>query len=141
VFSVILHYCCVQKIRRKQFVMSEVKEGNENVKCMGKPLNGTNCLGEVFVYPCAACLPQSITRKDKLPQEERMSAVRRRRAGEPGSHCPWQHRAAPQLSLYRLHCNLTAVKGRSRNRQAQGSWPSNPDNNLANTKLKVRMGI
>lgn len=51
-------------------MMSEVQEGDENVNCRKKLLNGTNCLGEVFVYPCAACLPQSIIRKDKPPQEE-----------------------------------------------------------------------
>lgn len=57
--------------------MSEVKKGNENVKCGKKLLNGTKCLGEVFVYPCAACLSQSITTKDKKPQEGWMSSVRR----------------------------------------------------------------
>lgn len=49
--------------------MSEVKKGNENVKCRKKLLNGTKCLGEVFVYPCAACRSQSIITKDKEPQE------------------------------------------------------------------------
>lgn len=45
--------------------MSEVKKGNENVKCRKKLLNGTKCLSEVFVYPCAACRSQSIITKDK----------------------------------------------------------------------------
>ncbi|EOB07443.1 hypothetical protein Anapl_06621 [Anas platyrhynchos] len=36
--------CCVQKTRSKQLVMSEVKKGNENVKCGKKLLNGTKCL-------------------------------------------------------------------------------------------------
>lgn len=62
-----------RKKRCKQLVMSEVKEGNENVKSARKLLNGTKCLGGEFVCPCAACLPQSITRKDEPPQEEWMS--------------------------------------------------------------------
>lgn len=67
---VILYYCGVKRKRCKQLVMSEVKEGNENVRSSRKLLNGTKCLDRVFVCPCAACLPQSIIRKDKPPQEE-----------------------------------------------------------------------
>lgn len=51
-------------------MMSEVKEGNENVRSGRKPLSGTKGLGGVFVCTCAACLPQSIIRKDRPPQEE-----------------------------------------------------------------------
>lgn len=70
-WSVILYYCGAEKkIRCKQLVMSEVKKGNENVKSARKLLNGTKCLGGESVCPCAACLPQSITRKDEPPQEE-----------------------------------------------------------------------
>lgn len=71
--SVILHYCCVKKKRCKQLVMRGAKEGNENVRSGRKLLNGTKCLGGVSACPCAACLSQSIIRKDKAPQEECLS--------------------------------------------------------------------
>lgn len=115
--SVTLHYHCVQKIRCKRFVMSEVKEGNENVNCRRKLLNGTNRLSEVFVYPCAACLPQSIITKDKPPR---------------GNECPRSvgKMEGPALnaqgnSTHAQDCqskssDLAAVRGRSRNRQARG---------------------
>lgn len=79
VYSVILHYCCVKKKRCKQLVMSGAKEGNKNVRSERNLLNGTKCLGGGSVCPCAACLPQSISRKDKAPREARLSSGRRTR--------------------------------------------------------------
>lgn len=72
--------------------MSEVKEGNENVNHRRKLLNGTNCLREVFVYPCAACLSQSIIGKDKPPRGNECPRSAGKLAG-PGSDCPRQQRA------------------------------------------------
>lgn len=124
--SVTLHYPCVQKIRCKQSVMSEVKEGNENVNHRRKLLNGTNCLREVFVYPCAACLPQSIIRKDKPPRGNECPRLAGRLAG-PSSDCPRQQRThtpsnvSSKPSLGSDCCQLADPEiGRHR-----AFWPSN----------------
>lgn len=120
--SVTPHYPCVQKIRCKQSVMSEVKEGNENVNRRRKLLNGTNCLREVFVYPCAACLPQYIIRKDKLPRGNECPRSAGRLAG-PSFDCPRQQHTHTQqwMSVRELFTGIWLQSvGRSRNRQARG---------------------
>lgn len=125
-YSVSLHYLCVQKIRCKQFVMSEVKEGNENVNHRRKLLNGTNCLREVFVYPCAACLSQSIIGKDKPPRGNECPRSAGKLAG-PGSDCPRQQRTHthPALSAQELCCDLVAVSADPEIGRHGACWPAN----------------
>lgn len=118
--SVTLHYPCVREIRCKQPVMSEVRERNENVNRGRKLLNGTNCLRGVFVYPCAACLPQSIIRKDKPPGG--MSVLGRQGGWQgpaPTAQGNSTHIPSPVSSGALSGIWLLSV-GRSRNRQARG---------------------
>lgn len=118
---VILHYCCVKNKRCKQQVMSEVKEGDENVRSGRKLLNGTECPG--------GCLSAHVLPVSLNPSSERTSHLRRNERPKSGGwrgHRPHrlrQQHACPKLSVHGLHCGLAAVNGRSKNSCAQGPPP------------------
>lgn len=125
---------CIEK--KMQTASDERGEGgNENVKSGKKLLNGTNCLGKVCVYSCAACLPQSIIRKDKPPREEWLPYVGRME--RPPS---WTAHGNSTLALDCQFTGFTVIWLLSMADPEiavhRASWPSNPANNLAKSKFR-----
>lgn len=66
------------------------------------------------------CLSPSIHHQKGQATSGGMNVLSREEGEARVLDCPRQSHACPKLSVYGLHCNLSAVNGRSRNSSTQG---------------------